>query len=111
MFRTKSASTQIDPSTAAALAIDGQLTLVDVREVDERQALAPTAPSTHIPLATLPARLFELPKDQPVAFLCAAGGRSATATKLAAKAGLEARNVTGGMKAWAAGGTPTTQAR
>lgn len=111
MFRTKPAIVEIDPAEAAVWATEERLTLVDVREVDERRAIAPAAPSTHIPLGTLAARLHELPRDQPIAFICAAGGRSAMAAKTALKAGLDARNVTGGMNAWTASATPTTTGR
>ncbi len=107
MFLKTPKPTQIEPAQAAELAAAGQLTLVDVREVDERQALAPKVPSVHIPLGTLPARMDELPAGSPVAFLCAAGGRSSVAAQAALGAGLDALNVNGGMSAWRRSGVPT----
>ena len=78
----------------------GQLLLVDVREADER-AQARVPGSVHIPLGELKGRLGELGADRPVAFLCQSGRRSAMAATLARRGGLDARNVDGGMEAWA----------
>lgn len=110
MSRNASASIEIAPTQAYEWASAGRLTLVDVREDGERRAVAPGAPSLHIPLAALAAHLDGLPTDRPVAFVCAAGGRSGVATEVARRAGLEAWNVTGGMRAWGAAGLPTTGA-
>jgi phage shock protein E len=42
----------------------------------------------NIPLATLPARMFELePKDKPVVLYCASGARSGQAARLMKQAG------------------------
>ena len=110
MKRSTAALVEIAPTQACDWASTGRLTLVDVREADERRAVAPGAPSLHIPLAALAAHVDGLPADRPVAFVCAAGGRSRVATELAARAGREAWNVTGGMSAWRAAGLPTTEA-
>lgn len=106
MFGRQHKPIQITPGEAVAGVQQGTLTLVDVREVGERRTIAPGVPSTHVPLATLAARLADLPAQRPVAFVCQAGGRSAKAAAAAQRAGLDARNVTGGMLAWDAAGLP-----
>ena len=76
-----------------------RLVLVDVREDAERaRGFAPG--SQHLPLGELKQRLGELPTDRPVAFICQSGRRSAMAAAAARRAGLDARNVSGGMTAW-----------
>ena len=93
------------PNEAAAALRRGELQLVDVRESAElAEALVDGA--THIPLAQLPTRLGELDRSRPVAFLCRSGSRSAMATRAAAKAGMDAANVRGGILAWTRDGLP-----
>lgn len=97
------------PAAAATGAADGDLVLVDVREPGEwRGGHAPAA--RHIPLATLVERLPELAaENRPVAFVCRSGMRSARATRMARAAGIDARNVKGGMLAWERAGLPVRQ--
>ena len=77
--------------------------LLDVRELEEwRSGHAPGA--THIPLAELPARLDELPPEEPVAVICRSGVRSGQAVAWLAGQGVTAVNVAGGMQAWDAAG-------
>ncbi|MCW2498987.1 MAG: Rhodanese domain protein [Frankiales bacterium] len=79
--------------------------LLDVREDDEWAAgRAPHA--VHIPLYDLPERLAEIPEGRPLSVVCRVGGRSAQATTWLRAQGVEARNVRGGMLAWAAAGLP-----
>ncbi len=55
----------------------------------------------HIPLPTLPARLAEVPRDQPVAVLCGSGYRSSIAASLLHAHGFQRlQNVMGGMGAY-----------
>jgi rhodanese-related sulfurtransferase len=102
-------SKSLTPSEASAAHARGELQLVDVREVDEL-ARARVDGATHIPLGQLSGRLSELDRDQPVAFLCASGHRSGMASRAARKAGLDASNIDGGIKAWARAGLPLTTA-
>ncbi len=107
--KNKTKVIDITPNEAEGLARSGQLVLVDVREPDERRDLAPGVQSTHLPVGQIIDRMGELPKEQPVAFVCKAGGRSLKAAEAAAAAGLDVRNVVGGMTAWEAHGLPVTK--
>jgi rhodanese-related sulfurtransferase len=99
-------SNALTPQEAAAALSRGELQLIDVREPAEL-AEARVDGAKHIPLAQLPARLREF-DGGPVAFLCRSGSRSGMATRAAAKAGLDAANVKGGVIAWARAGLPLT---
>lgn len=109
MFGSKKKPTEIEPREAARQVQARAITLVDVREADERRELAPAVDSLHIPVGEIRQRLGELPQDTPVAFVCRSGGRSSTAAKAALAAGVDARNVTGGMMQWEQDGAPTTR--
>ncbi|MFD0901216.1 rhodanese-like domain-containing protein [Actinomadura sediminis] len=79
--------------------------LLDVREQDEWDAgHAPEA--VHIPMGRLSDRAAEIPRDREVFVICRSGGRSAQVTVALNQAGWLARNVDGGMQAWAAAGRP-----
>jgi rhodanese-related sulfurtransferase len=79
--------------------------LLDVREPDEWAAgRAPNA--VHIPLYELPERFGEIPAGRPLSVVCRVGARSAQATAWLLAQGVDARNVAGGMLAWAALGLP-----
>lgn len=103
MFFTRSRS--ITPTEARDRQRGGDLILVDVREPAEvRSARIPDART--IPLGQLGGRLGELDGDKTVAFVCRSGARSGQATRAAAKAGIDAVNVRGGIMAWAREGLP-----
>lgn len=79
--------------------------LLDVREDAEWvQGHAPQA--VHVPMSELVARLHELPGDRPLHVVCHVGGRSAQVTAHLLSQGRDARNVDGGMDAWARSGRP-----
>ncbi len=79
--------------------------LLDVREHDEWAAgRAPNA--VHIPLYELPDRFAEIPAGRPLSVVCKVGARSAQATVWLIANGVDARNVAGGMLAWAQQGLP-----
>jgi rhodanese-related sulfurtransferase len=89
----------IDLSTTLLELRAGRLELYDVREGNERaERFVPG--SRHLPLGQVKARLAELPRDKPIAFICRTGRRSAMATATARRAGYDAHNVKGGMTAW-----------
>ncbi len=79
----------------------GTLQLVDVREPHE-WVTGRLPGSLHVPLATLPQRLAELPTDKTLVFICAAGARSMAACRFAAQAGRATVNLDGGLHAWTA---------
>jgi rhodanese-related sulfurtransferase len=79
--------------------------LLDVREPDEWEAgHAPDA--WFLPLARLDQVRAELPLGTTIVCVCRSGVRSAKATDLLLSWGLDAVNLEGGMKAWAAAGKP-----
>jgi rhodanese-related sulfurtransferase len=79
--------------------------LIDVRRPEEwSRYRAPGA--VLIPLADLVERIDELPTDATVYVICEVGGRSAKAVEHLRSVGIDAVNVAGGSKAWAAAGHP-----
>jgi rhodanese-related sulfurtransferase len=95
----------ISPRDLAKQVAEGEVELVDVRSIGEWRG-GHVHGARHIPLHELGARLSELPADRPVAFICASGKRSRLAALLAARRGLAACNVAGGMNAWRRDGLP-----
>ncbi len=78
--------------------------VLDVREPWELQT-ASVRPQgfdlVHMPMAGIPARLDELPRDRPIACLCHHGGRSAQVTHFLLNQGFEhVANIAGGIHAW-----------
>ncbi len=57
-------------------------------------------------MGQLGARLVEVPKDRTVVCVCRVGGRSAAVAAALIAEGYDARNLAGGMQAWAAEGLP-----
>jgi len=100
MFFTKRAERRLDPAEAHAR---GDLQIVDVRSRQEwTSGHIPKA--RHIPLDQLQARLAEIDRNRPVAFICQSGVRSRQAARLARRAGLDAFDIAGGMRAWVQAG-------
>ena len=87
----------------------GQALLLDIREPDEHATgVAPGA--RLLPMRQLPARLAELPRDQPVLLICNTQNRSrATLDALRAQGWTNMRYVHGGMSEWARRGWPTVK--
>lgn len=83
----------------------GRLTLIDVREPAELRS-GRVKGARNIPLGQLGERLGELQGGKTVAFVCRSGARSARATRVATKAGLDAVNVSGGVMGWSRAGLP-----
>ena len=77
------------------------LTLVDVREPHE-WAISELPGSVKIPLASLPQRLDELPRDGEIVVYCRTGGRSGNAVQFLRQRGYgKAFNLAGGINRWA----------
>lgn len=82
----------------------GGFVLLDVREVDE-VASCKIPKSIHIPLAEVNARFRELDPEKEIVVYCAAGVRSARASKILDNAGLKkVKNLKGGIRKWMAAG-------
>ena len=75
-----------------------QLSLVDVREVDEYEALH-LKDAHNLPLSQLADIFDQLDKDQLHYVICKSGMRSARACQFLAEQGYEVINVQGGMMA------------
>lgn len=77
-----------------------RLQILDVREQQEFD-LCRIEGSTLIPLGELEKRAGELSKDAKVVAICQMGGRSARAVEILSSMGFDARNLKGGLRAWA----------
>lgn len=85
------------------------LSILDVREREEVRAspLGSIEGSRLMPLSTLREHLQDVPRDRPVVVVCPAGARSANATTVLEKAGVErVANMRGGLLEWQALGLP-----
>jgi adenylyltransferase/sulfurtransferase len=81
--------------------------LVDVREAEEFAA-GHLPDSVHLPLASLEARLGELPVDRELVFICRSGTRSLRGCQIAAAQGRDRlANLEGGLLAWQAAESAT----
>lgn len=90
----------------------GGVVLLDVRENDE-VANCKIPESIHIPLAEVNARFKELDPQKEIVVYCAAGVRSARASKILDNAGFKnVKNLKGGIGRWvASGGTVVGQCK
>jgi rhodanese-related sulfurtransferase len=77
----------------------GGVVVIDVREDDEYTG-GHVSGAVHIPLATVPDRVSELPQDEAFFVICHSGGRSGRAVQFLRGQGLDATNVAGGTSAW-----------
>jgi adenylyltransferase/sulfurtransferase len=94
-------SGELEPEDVVALRQTGRpIELIDVREEWEWD-LARIEGTKHIPLAELPDRLAELDPKAEVVAICHRGTRSRLARDLLKGAGFQARNLAGGIDAWA----------
>ena len=76
--------------------------LIDVREPSEHAARRIEG-AMLIPLGSCRPTSSSLPKDQPIVVHCQSGGRSAIAVAMLKVQGFDARNLSGGIKAWNGG--------
>ena len=99
---------EISPTEAHRRALAGEVLLLDVREDDE-WAAGRAEEAVHAALSRLDPST--VPTGLPVVAVCRVGGRSAMATQALLARGVQAANMTGGMKAWAAAGLPVVSDR
>ena len=93
---------EVNLTDFAAAHADGAA-VVDVREPFEYvEGHVPGARS--VPLGQLPAVVADLPRNRPVYVICASGNRSLAAAQFLARAGIDARSVSGGTAAWVRSG-------
>lgn len=97
---------EIDVVSFAALHEAGAV-VIDVRNPHEYEA-GHVPGARLIPMAELPERVSEIPRDQPVYVVCATGARSGRAAHFFKEQGIDATNIAGGTKAWMQAGHPTT---
>ncbi len=75
--------------------------ILDVREAPELE-ICHIAGALHIPMGSVPARINDVPKDQPVVVMCHHGVRSRIIVEFLRRAGFSnAVNLDGGIDAWA----------
>jgi rhodanese-related sulfurtransferase len=88
----------------ASQASNGAAVVLDVREVWEVQTACVTAQGFElikIPMHTLPPRISELDREQPIAVLCHHGGRSMQVAAFLVQQGFShVANIAGGIHAW-----------
>jgi len=97
---------EVAPAEVPDLRARGSV-LLDVREDDEW--IASHAPdAVHVPVARVGEAASRFAGQQ-VLTVCRSGARSGRAAKTLAAAGVDVRNVAGGMSAWAAAGLPVVR--
>lgn len=88
------------------LARDKKVLVVDVRTPDEFR-MARLRGAKLIPLAELPQRLKELPRDRPLLLYCSVGARSSSAADLLVSRGYrEVYQISDGLVGWYRNGYP-----
>ena len=92
----------------AAARAEGAVTLFDVRQPEEYEAVHVPGAKL-IPLADVVSRVGEIPREGPVYVICQTGPRSQRAADYYRNLGIEAYNVEGGTKAWSEAGFDTAQ--
>jgi adenylyltransferase/sulfurtransferase len=83
------------------LSSGSDVVLIDVREPYEWSA-GHIGQAQHIPMAQVPQRLADIPKDREVVMICRSGGRSGRAQEYLLQNGYtRVKNMVGGMQRWA----------
>jgi rhodanese-related sulfurtransferase len=93
------------PQEVSQLQADGEIQLIDVRELHEHEA-GRIAGDRLISLASLSAEADTIDQGRPVVFYCRSGARSAMAADAFSESGFDAHNMAGGLLAWDAAGLP-----
>jgi len=88
----------VTPNDIATLLNEGAL-LIDVREESEWEN-GHIAEARHMPLASVPDFVDELPRDTLIVCTCRSGGRSGRAASFLDEQGFNVANLVGGMLSW-----------
>jgi rhodanese-related sulfurtransferase len=81
---------------------DDNVTLLDVRTIEEFKNDGKIAGAKLIPLGELPQNLNMLDKSKKVLVYCRSGNRSVSASRILDNSGFTAINMSGGMNGWRA---------
>jgi rhodanese-related sulfurtransferase len=100
-----SAQETLSPQEVARMQEAGEIQLVDVREPYEHDA-GHIAGARHLQLSELSSAAESIARDRPVVFYCRVGARSDMAAQAFRASGWDARNMEGGLVAWAREGLP-----
>ncbi len=93
----------VDPKVAyEMIQKDSNLTLLDVRTVEEFKKDGKIAEAKLIPLSQLSQNLKMLDKSKKVLVYCRSGNRSVSASRILGNNGFVAINISGGIGAWRA---------
>lgn len=95
-------------TTTELAALGNDITLVDVREVDEFDNVRVEG-AINVPLSELQTRVDEVPSDTTVYVMCLSGGRSAKAVAWLEQQGRDVVNVLGGISQWDLDGLPVVR--
>lgn len=97
---------QVPPQELAAKVDTGEVELVDVRGLTERQEVA-LADARHFFLGRMLQDVDQFKSEKAYAFVCRTGGRSIIAASIAQRAGVkQVMNLAGGIVAWELAGLP-----
>ncbi len=98
-------STHVNAAAVAERLADSSVTVIDVRQPAEWRR-GHIRGSLNLPITELGSRLHRLPNDKAIVAVCASGHRSALAARTLRRAGYQAENLKGGMRAWTRAGLP-----
>jgi hydroxyacylglutathione hydrolase len=99
-------TTQVTPEEIAPQLADGTVTVVDVRGASEWSA-GHLPGAMHVPLGYLAEQLADLDRSRPLVLQCQSGARSAIATSVLRRLGVQdVRDLVGGFVRWRAEGRP-----
>ncbi len=110
MFKSSATTSLPSVGEVAAQVAQGEMLLIDVREVAEVRASGKAAGAVVLPLSVLPERADPrqpdpaIPQGLPVVVYCASGARSARAAQLLTDLGYGPVSNLGGLGDWKAGG-------
>jgi rhodanese-related sulfurtransferase len=113
-FTRSAPDRSLSAAEAIPLVASGDLTLIDVRELNEVQASGMAKGAVHVPLTSLPHRADPrhpthdplLDPARPIAVYCLSGARSARAAEMLQTIGYAQVHNLGGLRDWQAAGGP-----